>query len=339
MTAKTEGVAQRSGVLRDLVRRPEAGALIGTISVFIFFAIFSNKSFLTAAGVSSWLNPASELGIIAVPVGLLMIAGELDVSVGSVVAGSSMTLAIVSGRWGAPIWIGVLAAIGLGLLAGFINGTLVTRTNVPSLIVTLAMLFTMAGLTLGVTKAITGSTSVALRVKSPAKGIFGGVMGGQFQVSLLWWLALILLVAWGLHASIFGNWIFAVGGDKESARTSGVPTSKVKIALYMLTGASASMVGVLQTVFYNGAQVAKGQAYVFNGIVAVVVGGVLLTGGFGSVVGIVLGTLTFSIVSQGIYFTGWQPDWASLILGVLILAAVVTNNSFRRTALRAKSKS
>jgi simple sugar transport system permease protein len=267
-----------------------------------------------------------------------MIAGELDVSVGSLVAGSSMTLAIVSGHWGAPLWLGVLAAWGLGLLAGFVNGLVVTRTNVPSLIVTLAMLFTIAGLTLGLTKAITGSTSVALRAGSPAKGIFGGLMGGKYQVSIIWWLALAAIIGWVLHASTFGNWIFAVGGDKESARTTGVPLNRLKISLYMTTGFAASTVGMLQTVQYNGAQVAKGQSYVFNSIVAVVVGGVLLTGGFGSVIGVVLGTLTFSIVSQGIYYTGWDPDWASLILGVLILAAVLTNNSFRRMALHAKAR-
>ena len=107
--------------LGNLVRRPETGALIGTVSVFVFFAIFGGEQFLSAGGSASWLNVAAELGIIAIPVGLLMIAGELDLSVGSVLASSSMTLAIVSGHWGLPVGVGILVALSLGLLTGFLN--------------------------------------------------------------------------------------------------------------------------------------------------------------------------------------------------------------------------
>ena len=117
--------------LGNLIRRPEAGALIGTISVFVFFAIFGGSQFLSPGGAASWLNVAAELGIIAIPVGLLMIAGELDLSVGSVLASSSMTMATVSGYWGAPVIVGILAALALGLLVGFLNGVLVTRTTSP----------------------------------------------------------------------------------------------------------------------------------------------------------------------------------------------------------------
>jgi len=112
----------------------------------------------------------------------------------------------------------------------------------------------------------------------------------------------------------------------------------VKIALYMASGLGAALVGVIQTILYNGAQVANGQAFVFNSIIAVVIGGVLLTGGYGSVVGVLLGTLTFAIVNQGIYYTGWNSDWASLILGILILVAVLMNNTFRRLALSHKPR-
>ncbi|WP_427924642.1 ABC transporter permease [Streptomyces sp. cg40] len=136
----------------------------------------------------------------------------------------------------------------------------------------------------------------------------------------------------------YNNWIFAIGGDEESARATGIPVDKVKIALYMAGGFGAALVGVIQTILHNGAQVANGQSFVFNSIVAVVVGGVLLTGGHGSVIGVVLGTLTFAIVNQGIYHTGWNSDWASLILGILILAAVLMNNTFRHLALPYKPR-
>jgi simple sugar transport system permease protein len=319
--------------LRQLTYRPEMGALIGTMSVFAFFSIFGGSQFLSTGGTASWLNVAAELGIIALPVGLLMISGELDVSVGSVLAASSMTLAIVSGHWGAPTIVGVLFALGLGLLTGLLNGILVTRTKVPSLIVTLATLFGLAGLTLGLSRVITGTTSVALNSDPALKTVFGTLIGGQFEVAIFWWVAVALAVTWLLQMSPYGNWIFAIGGDKESARAYGIPVSRVKIALYTASGFCAALVGVIQTILYNGAQVANGQSFVFNSIIAVVVGGVLLHGGYGSVVGIVMGTLTFAIVNQGIYYTGWNSDWAGFILGVLILAAVLMNNTFRRLAL------
>ena len=317
----------------DLLRRPESGALFGTVGVFIFFAIFGGTQFLSSGGTSSWLNVAAELGIVAIPVGLLMIAGELDLSVGSVIAASSMTVAIVSGYWGAPSIVGILCALALGLLVGFLNGQLVIRTNVPSFVVTLATNFGLAGLTLGLSRVITGTTSVAVDSAPWAKTMFGSLINDQYEVAIIWWVIVIVVVGWVLHMSKYGNWIFAVGGDTVSARATGIPVERVKVGLFMGSAFGASLVGVIQTTLYNGAQVGVGQAFVFNSIIAVVVGGVLLTGGYGSVIGVVFGTLTFAVVSQGIYYTGWNSDWAALILGILLLAAVLMNNTFRKRAL------
>jgi simple sugar transport system permease protein len=319
--------------LGNAIRRPEAGALIGTISVFIFFMIFGGAKFISAGGFASWLNVASELGIIALPVGLLMIAGELDLSVGSVLAASSITLAIVSGHYNAPLILGIVLALAVGLAAGLVNGIVVTRTKVPSFIVTLGMNFALAGLTLGLSVILTGSTSVSVNPDPVSKHIFGALVAGKFEIAIVWWIVELAVVAWLLHQSRYGNWIFAIGGDNESARATGIPTDRVKIALFMGSGLGAALVGVTETCLYNGAQVSNGQSFVFNSIIAVVVGGVLLTGGYGSVIGVLLGTLTFAIVNQGIYYTGFDSDWASLILGILLLAAVLLNNTFRRLAV------
>ena len=318
---------------RSLTHRPETGAFVGTALVFVFFAIFGGAQFLSLGGTASWLNIAAELAIIALPVGLLMISGEFDLSVGSVVAGSSVTLALVSGAGGAPMWVGVIAALALGVLVGFVNGYIVTRTNVPSFIVTLAMQFALAGLTLGIARLLTGSTSIPLDVDPFFKAVFGALIGGQFEVAIIWAIVIALVVAWILQMTKYGNWIFATGGDTQSARASGIPVNKVKIGLFISTSVGASLVGIIQTSLYNGAQTGVGQSFVFNSVIAVVVGGVLLTGGYGSVIGVILGTLTFAIVNQGIYYTGWNSDWASLILGILLLAAVLMNNTFRRLAL------
>ena len=317
-----------------LLRRPEAGAFLGLSAVLIFFGIFGGVTFLQPAGMASWMNVAANLGVIAIPVGLLMIAGELDISVGAMVPFGAMTVAVISGHFGLPIWLGVAASLSFGVLIGLINGYMVIRTAVPSLIVTLGSLFAVQGVVLGLTVLITKSTSVALTVAGPAKTIFGDFFfGGQVQVMVIWWLAITAAYIFFVHFSRFGNWIFAMGGDKVSARNAGIPTERMTILLFVLSSTSAAFVGMCQAILYNSAQVAGGQSFIFNAIISVVVGGVLLTGGFGSIIGIFFGTITFAIVNQGIYYTDFDRNWSSLIIGVLLLLAVLMNNTFRKMAL------
>ena len=317
----------------SLLRRPETGSFLGLAAVFIFFTIFGGENFASATGAASWLNVAASLGIVAIPMGLLMIAGELDLSIGSLIPAGSLTIAIISGHYQASVVFGIVAALALGASVGFINGLIVVRTAVPSFIVTLGTMFAVAGLTLGLTVILTGTTSVALKAGPEAKWLLGHFIGGAFQVIIFWWLAAALVFGFVLHFTHYGNWIFAMGGDKVSARNAGIPTERMTILLFMASGVSATFVGLCQAILYNSAQVSAGQSYIFNAIISVVVGGVLLTGGYGSVFGIVLGTLTFSIVNQGIYFTSFDANWASLIIGVLLLLAVLMNNTFRKLAM------
>ncbi|KAF5887760.1 ABC transporter permease [Rhizobium sp. PEPV16] len=324
----------------QLSRRPEAGALLGLIAVFVFFGLAGGNVFLSSAGYASWLNVAAEIGIVALPIGLLMIAGEMDLSIGAVIPAASLTMAIISGHYGLPEIVGISAGLGVGVIVGLFNGYLVNRTRVPSLIVTIGSMFGVMGLTLGFTVLIAGSTGVSL-VPSPAvKAILGDFIGGMFQVTIFWWILFVAAFFWLLHISPVGNWIFALGGDKVSARNAGIPTERLTIALYMLSGFSAAFVGVSQVLVYQSAQVLGGQSFIFNSIMCVVIGGVLLTGGTGSVVGIVIGTLTFAIVNQGIYFTGIDPNLGSVIIGALLLLAVMMNDKFRlmATCYAAKKK-
>ncbi len=322
--------------LGDLLRRPESGAFLGLVFVLAFFVVFGSIEFLKPAGAASWLNVAANLGIVAIPVGLLMISGELDISIGAMIPAGALTVAIISGYYGMPIWLGIIGALCLGVLVGLINGFLVIRTVVPSLIVTLGTLFAVQGLILGFSVLLTGTTSVALSPAQSgpiAKFLFGQFIGGSFQASIVWWLLLTAIYVFYVHYSPFGNWIFAMGGDRVSARNAGIPTDKLTVTLFVLSSVSASFVGVCQAILFNVAQVSAGMTFIFNSIIAVVVGGVLLTGGFGSVIGIFLGTITFAIVNQGIYFTAFDRNWSSLIIGVMLLLAVLMNNTFRVMAL------
>ncbi len=319
--------------LGRLLRRPEAGTLLGLILVYLFFATLGGQIFLSAPGWSSWLNTASQVGIIALPVGMLMISGDLDVSVGAVVPASSLTVAILSGHYELPAYAGVAAALAVGLLMGLVNGLLVTRTTIPSLIVTIGTMFALMGLTLGLTVLIAGSTGLFYVTDPLSKLLLGSALGGMFQIGILWWGGFALTAWYLLHVSPWGNWVFALGGSRDSARNAGVPTERLTIQLYMMSGFAAAFVGVIQIMTFSGAQVAAGHSFIFNSIMCVVIGGVLLNGGAGSVIGIVLGTMTFSIVNQGIFFSGLDPNFGSIIIGALLLIAVLSNDSFRAAAL------
>jgi len=315
------------------LRRPEAGSVLSLIAIIAFFGIFGGVKLDTLFGSASWVNFAANLGIVALPVGMLMIAGELDISIGAMIPAGSMTVAILSGYYELPIWVGVVGALGLGVVVGLINGFITVRTSVPSLIVTLATLVAIQGIVLSASVLLTGNASVPLSAPEWSKSIFGQLLGGSYQIIIVWWLALAAVYFLVIHHSRYGNWIYAMGGDKVSARNAGIPTDKMTITLFVLSSTSAAFVGMCGAILFNSAQVSGGMNYIFNAVVSVVVGGVLLTGGFGSVIGIFFGTLIFAIVSQGIYFTDIDRNWSSLIIGVTLLVAVLMNNTFRRMAL------
>jgi len=313
----------------QLLRRPEAG-FVGIIAFFVIFGGVRLGEFL---GAASWVNFAANLGIVAIPLGILMIAGEIDISVGAMIPAGSMSIAIASGYYGLPIAVGIIISLGIGVLVGLVNGLLTVRTSVPSLIITLGTLVAMQGIVLSASVMLTHSAGVPLTSPQWSKMIFGQLLGGSYQVIIVWWLALTAIYFFVMHQTRYGNWIFAMGGDKESARNAGIPTRRMTIALFVLSATSASFVGMCGAILFNSAQVSGGMSYIFNAIVSVVVGGVLLTGGFGSVIGIFFGTLTFAVVNQGIYFTNIDRNWSSLIIGMMLLLAVLMNNLFRKLAL------
>lgn len=331
-------IAGKGFSLGNITRRPETGSLIGFVVVYIFFAALGGSIFLSAPGWSSWLNIAAEVGIIALPVGLLMIAGEFDISVGSTVPAASMMTAMLAGHYELPALVAIIGGLSCGLAIGFVNGLLVTRTTIPSLIVTIGVMFAVMGLTLGFAVLIKGSTSVSYVPDPITTAVLGQFINGMFNVAILWWLGFVAVFFYILHILPLGNWVFAIGGERESARNAGIPTRQVTIGLFMASGFCAAFVGVVQVMTYQQAQVAGGQAFIFNSIMCVVIGGVLLTGGAGSIVGIVLGTMTFAVVNQGIFFASLDPNIGSIIIGALLLTAVLSNDTFRTLAISAAAK-
>lgn len=319
--------------MRRLLHRPELGAAAGAAAAWILFALYAGRSgFLTSAGTASYLEIASELGVLATAVSLLMIAGEFDLSVGSMIAASGMTIALLCEELHLPIWAAIAAAGVLALSVGFLNGLVVVKTRLPSFIVTLGTLFVLSGATIGVTRLVTGRTQVGGLQESAgfasAEAVFAGRLGG-FSVSILWWLGAVALATWILSRTRSGNWIFASGGGPDAARNLGVPVGRVKIALFMTTALAAWLIATFQVVKFTGADVLRGTGKELEAILAAVLGGTLLTGGHGSVIGAAFGALLFGMVQQGIVFSGIDSDWYKVFLGVMLILAVLVNSYVR----------
>src|SRR3569833_3933725 len=220
---------RKLGLVERLLRGTWLGPAIAAVVIYIFFGIFGGATgFLSVAGTAGWLNTAAELGIIAVPIGLLMIAGEFDLSTGSVVGSSAIIVALGSGFYGLPVALTIAMALALGLLVGVFNAFLVNFTKLPSFIVTLASYFILAGTSLGLSRLISGSSNVSYRDAGWAEPLFSSKWN-FFIVSILWWLLAIALAAWVLRQTRFGNWIIATGGNAAAARRAGVPVSRVKL--------------------------------------------------------------------------------------------------------------
>ncbi|HEX8856751.1 MAG TPA: ABC transporter permease [Thermoleophilaceae bacterium] len=324
-------------LLTKLLRRPELGALMAATVIGIFFGVTTSE-FGTLDGAANWTDVASTLGIPAVAVALLMIGGEFDLSAGVMTGSSGLFMGILATEVGMSIWPAILLTLVAAAMVGFINGYMVVRTKLPSFIVTLATFFVLQGVNLGVTKAITGTVRVAgigdVSGYDSAFKVLGGSFWSphDFRVTVLWWIAITAIATWVLARTRVGNWIFGVGGDQVAARNVGVPVSRVKIALFMTTATASALVGIMIALRLASVQAGQGIGDEFNYIIAAVVGGCLLTGGFGSAFGAAIGALIIGMAFIGIQFEGWNTDWRFLFLGVILLLAVLINNFVRRSA-------
>ncbi len=329
---------RKVGALRSWLTRPELAAVAGCVLVWLFFAaVASDSGFLSTSGTASYLEVAAQVGIVGVPVALLMIAGEFDLSVGSMVGAAGMIIAITTAEYSWPLWAGIIAAFAVAALVGLFNGYVVVRTGLPSFIVTLGMLFALRGATIGFSRLLTDRTQISMYpgdLETFWHSLFAGKVG-SFAASILWWIALAAIATYVLQKTVFGNWVFGTGGDKNAARNVGVPVSRVKILGFVATSTSAALLATIQVLDAGSADVLRGNLLELQAIAAAVIGGVLLTGGFGSVIGAAFGALIFGMVQQGIFFTGVDTDWFQLFVGAMVLLAVLFNNLIRKRAAEA----
>ena len=351
---------QRSSRLSRLLKRPEFGALSGAILIYVIFYLLAGSSgMFTVQGLMEVLQVSAEIGILATAASLLMIAGEFDLSMGSMIGFTGVIIGLASVVYHLPLYLAVILSFITCAAIGAVNGWLTAKTGLPSFIVTLASMLILRGEAISETRAINGYTQIsgitAGDSDSLAIPLFGGNAGqGLFSwmaqrhwiesnplgqpviagipASILWWVALTLVATWVLLRTRFGNWIYAVGGEETSARNVGVPVDRVKIILFMVTALSAALFAAIQIMQVGSTDTLRGTQKEFDAIIAAVIGGTLLSGGYGSAIGAFLGALIYGTVQMGIIYTRSDADRFKVFLGLMVLLAVLFNNFIRRRA-------
>jgi simple sugar transport system permease protein len=330
----------RTSLWKRLLIRPEFGALAGAVVVWLLFASQARDVWLSWQGTATYLDVSAAFGLTAIAVALLMIGGEFDLSAGVMTGTTGMFTALFAVHSGLNVWLAMLLSLVIALSIGFLNGYMIVKSGLPSFIVTLGTFFTLRGFNLWLTQRVTEQTNVTgienQSGYSFARKIFAGdfvrIDGVGFRVSILWFLGMVAIGAWVLMRTRIGNWIFAVGGNKDAARATGVPASGTKIGLFMTVAACGWVHGMVVLFQTNRSNVIEGVGQEFYFIIAAVLGGCLLTGGFGSVIGAGLGCLILGMTFQGIPLAGWDNNLFFLFLGVILLVAAFANEWIRRWA-------
>jgi simple sugar transport system permease protein len=338
--AATDDRLARRSLLTRLMIRPEFGALAGAIVVFALFAWQGGDTWLSWQATKTYVETAALLGVSALSVALLMIGGEFDLSSGVIVGTTGMFTALFSVHSGWNVIVAMLVSLAIAVAVGALNGTMVVLSRLPSFIVTLGVLFGLQGFNLWLTRRVTDQTQVVgiehADGYSAARRVFAsdfahaGSVG--FKVSILWFLGMAVIGAWVLTRTKVGNWIFAVGGNKEAARMVGVPATATKIGLFIAVSVCGWVHGQIVLFQTNRSNGLEGVGQEFFYIICAVLGGCLLTGGFGSIVGAALGCLILGMTQRGIPLAGWDNNLYFLFLGVILLIAAFSNEAIRRWA-------
>lgn len=345
-------------LVAQLLKKPELGAIAGLIIITLFFVFTADASMFTLAGFMNFMSPAAQLGILAIGAALLMIGGEFDLSLGSMVAFAGLVFGACLMTFGLPLFPSLLITFLVAAAFGGLNGQIVIRTGLPSFIVTLAFLFILRGLSLVGLKMATGGSTQLRGVRkaledSSLAGLFSGeAFGGFFYwladmglidtfksgkpkvdgvpVEVIWFVIIALVATYVLLRTPFGNWIFAAGGDPKAAMNSGVPVKRVKMILFMVTACCAALVAVITVIDSGSTDARRGFQKEFEAIIAAVIGGCLLTGGYGSAIGAFFGSIIFGMVLIGLSYTPIDQDWYLVFLGTMLLVAVLFNNMIRK---------
>ena len=304
-------------------RWPEFGVIIAFIILLTIFSIFSSK-FLTLRNITGILTIVSELGIMAIGVAFLMIAGEFDLSVSSVYALSGFLFVTLSNSFNSPL--AFIITLTFAVFIGFCNGMITLRAHIPSFIATLGMMLFLRGSLL----AVTGGESVSYKSDIIMPTLLTRYIGHGFRPSHIWFFVLTLLFSLVLTNTRYGNWVFATGGNKEVARAMGVNVNKVKVTNFMLSSLMASLSGCIVISRFNIANASFGTGMELEAIASAVIGGTFLTGGYGTIIGVFFGAFLMGMMRTGLVMIGAPAYWYQAFVGAILIIAATINLKLRR---------
>jgi simple sugar transport system permease protein len=330
-TAPSRGVVYGETV-RRLMLRPEATALVAVVVLFVVFTILSPQLFPTKLTYISVMSVAAELGIVSIGVTLLMIGGHFDLSVGAALGLSSYVAVLLMRDYSAPPILATPAAVLVGAILGVANGALVVRFRIHSFVVTLGTMLIWRGVLI----ALTGGFPMTVTIPPDFKAIMSGPLLGGFRMSVLWFLVIGALGTFLLTRTRFGNWIQARGQNEQAARNLGVPVDRVTVILFMLTSALGAVAGVIQVARFSSVDALRGEGMELQAVAVTVIGGTLLSGGYGSVIGTILGAVTFGMIQVGLVLAGAPGHFFRTLTGVIVVGAVILNTAVARRMARSK---
>ncbi len=303
---------------------PEVGALIPLVALAMIFAVVA-PVMLSPDSLAGLLRAMQFLAIVAVGQAVLMIAGELDLSVGAVAGLSSILAAWLMKESGWPFALALTGALIVGAAVGLINGIIAVVVGVPAFITTLGMLYVARGTAYLISTPLYGLP--------PALADFGAARPLGLSWAFLIFLAVAGIADLGLRFTIYGRMIYATGGNREVAHVTGINTTAVKLACFALSGFLASLAGLLTMSSFNIGQPEAGEGWELDVIAGVVIGGTSLFGGVGTVAGACLGLLLMQVVRSGLVMVGVSTHWQTIAVGAIMVAAVAFDLLRRRARI------
>jgi simple sugar transport system permease protein len=333
MTVVAERVEVKSERWRSLMASPQFASLGILVIVLAAFSLV-NPNFLSPLNISNMMAFLPELGIMALGMTLLLTAGEFDLSVGAVFALGPVIVMLLAQSAGVDISIALLIGLVICIAIGAINGIIVTKIGISSFLVTLSMLLIVRGAALYITQGFP--------LKSwDRPGFFVTLLAGSFDLgpfrlytSLWWFIALTLLCAYVLNYAKAGNWISAIGSNRNAAVARGVPADAVKIWLFILTSVLAGLAGMISAFRISAASPVAGTGYELEVIAMVVVGGTALTGGRGTILGTIVGAFMLRAIRNGIVLIGVPGLAFNIFVGAIILVMLVLHALIQKRSAR-----
>ena len=326
-------VTKEKILLRFLSHKATFTFTVFALLILIFVLFTPRQRFISSENLGALAKLTPDLGIVAIGVGTLMICGEFDLSVGSIIPMASFTFVKLL-EWGAPLALIPFLTLFIGSLLGFLNGLLVVKGRIPSFIATLGTMMFWRGVLYVSSRMMPIGTRAYLEPGTWLENILIGSIGGVFPVQTIWFLLFALILGLVVHYHRFGNWVFSTGDNETASRAMGVNTDSVKIICFMIVGLLCSFMSMLQALRIESFAATQGIGFELKAIASSVVGGTSLMGGIGSIPGILLGTLTIQILENGLILMGAPVFGINVFIGVGIVLFAILNQHIQRVALR-----